>query len=146
MEIAMKLSVVALSVVLSGLGAVQVAQADAAADTLAEIRQTLGFVPSFVQAVPAAALPGAWIEVRDLMYSDSALDMKTKALISLGVSAQIPCEYCIIDDTASARRAGATDEEIKEAVAVAALTRHWSTIFNGNQVDLTTFKAEMAGN
>jgi len=75
----------------------------------------------------------------------TALDPKTKALPVLAVSAQIPCSCCIYDDTLNAKRAGATDEEIKEAVAVAALSRHWSTIFNGNQVDLETFKSEMGG-
>jgi hypothetical protein len=33
---------------------------------------------------------------------------------------------------------GATDEEIREAVAMAAVVRHWSTMLNGMQVDLTT--------
>jgi AhpD family alkylhydroperoxidase len=73
------------------------------------------------------------------------LDPKVKALISLAVAAQIPCDYCIWADTNSARQAGATDAEIAEAVAIAALTRHWSTIFNGLQVDLETFKREMGG-
>ena len=75
----------------------------------------------------------------------TALDLKTKALIGLAVAAQIPCSCCIYDDTGNAKRAGATDEEIKEAVAVAAQSRHWSTIFNGNQVDLEIFKSEMGG-
>lgn len=70
---------------------------------------------------------------------------KTKALISLAVAAQIPCTYCIWADTQSARLAGATDEEIREAVAMAALTRHWSTVFNGMQVDFETFKKELGG-
>ena len=42
-------------------------------------------------------------------------------------------------------RAGATEEEIQEAVAMAALPRHWSTIFNGMQVDFDQFKKEMGG-
>ena len=41
--------------------------------------------------------------------------------------------------------AGASEEEIEEAVAISALTRHWSTVFNGMQVDLDQFKKEMAG-
>ena len=66
-------------------------------------------------------------------------------LISLAVAAQIPCQYCIWSDTRDAKAAGATDEEIGEAVTMAALTRHWSTIFNGMQVDFDTFKKEMGG-
>jgi hypothetical protein len=34
---------------------------------------------------------------------------------------------------AAARFNGATNEEIREAVAVAAITRHWSTMLNGMQ-------------
>jgi AhpD family alkylhydroperoxidase len=140
-----RLSAVMLSLALAA-SAVSARADEAAADAaLAEIEASLGFVPSFVSALPRAAIPGAWAEARDLLYSDTALDARTKALISLAVAAQIPCSYCIYDDTNAARRAGATDEQIKEAVAVAALTRHWSTIFNGNQVDLATFKAEMGG-
>ena len=37
---------------------------------------------------------------------------------------------------------GATDEEIKEAVASAANTRHWSTVLNGAGVEFEEFKAE----
>jgi AhpD family alkylhydroperoxidase len=84
--------------------------------------------------------------VKALQFSDStALPTKVKALISLAVSAQIPCGHCIWEDTESARQAGATDEEIAEAVAIAASTRHWSTIFHGMQVDLKTFKEELGG-
>lgn len=115
-------------------------------ETLKEIQETMGSVPSFIKAFPKAGLPGAWAEVRDLEFSDNtALPPKTKALISLAVSAQIPCQYCIYADTLTAKRNGATDEEIAEAVGMAALTRHWSTIFNGLQIDFATFKKEIGG-
>lgn len=112
----------------------------------AEMTRMMGGVPTFVKAFPKEAIAGAWAEVRDLQLSDkTALDAKTKALISLAVSAQIPCTYCIYEDTLDARRAGATDQEIQEAVALSALTRHWSTVLNGMQVDMATFKKEMGG-
>jgi len=114
--------------------------------TKADIQETLGGVPSFVSQIADSALPGLWMQTKELEFStDTALDPKTKALISLGVAAQIPCTYCIWMDTNSARAAGATDQEIAEAVAVAGMTRNWSTIFNGLQVDLATFKAELGG-
>jgi AhpD family alkylhydroperoxidase len=114
--------------------------------TLKDIQSTMGGVPSFVKQFPKAGLPGAWAEVKAIELSDkTALPPKVKSLISLAVAAQIPCNYCIWSDTQDAKRAGATDEEIQEAVAMAALTRHWSTIFNGMQVDFDTFKKEMGG-
>ncbi|MCC6983113.1 MAG: carboxymuconolactone decarboxylase family protein [Bauldia sp.] len=128
-----------------GTGAAQEVPASAAA-AYEDIRATAGFVPSFVYAFPESAIAGAWAELKALEFSDdTALDARTKALISLAVSAQIPCQYCIWLDTNSARAAGASDQEIREAVAISALTRHWSTVFNGMQVDFETFKREFGG-
>src|SRR5205814_7053054 len=72
-----------------------------------------------------------------------AIPAKYRALIRLAVSSQIPCQYCIYADTSDARVFGATDEEIKEAIMHGAMTREWSTILNGNMVDLTAFKKEI---
>ncbi|ESY85529.1 MULTISPECIES: carboxymuconolactone decarboxylase family protein [unclassified Mesorhizobium] len=120
------------------------AHADDYDATLKDIQSTMGGVPSFVKQFPKTGLPGAWAEVKAIELSDkTALPPKVKSLISLAVAAQIPCTYCIWSDTQDAKRAGATNEEIQEAVAMAALTRHWSTIFNGMQVDFDTFKKEM---
>ncbi|TIT87509.1 MAG: carboxymuconolactone decarboxylase family protein, partial [Mesorhizobium sp.] len=111
------------------------AQADDYDAAIKDIQSTMGGVPSFVKQFPKAGLPGAWAEVKAIELSDkTALPPKVKSLISLAVAAQIPCNYCIWSDTQDAKRAGATDEEIQEAVAMAAITRHWSTIFNGMQV------------
>ena len=70
------------------------------------------------------------------------LNGKTKELIGLAVAAQIPCQYCIYFHTAAARANGATDEEIRETVAMAAVVRHWSTVLNGMQVDIAGFKRD----
>ncbi|RVC73213.1 carboxymuconolactone decarboxylase family protein [Mesorhizobium sp. M4A.F.Ca.ET.022.05.2.1] len=122
------------------------AQADDYDAAIKDIQSTMGGVPSFVKQFPKAGLPGAWAEVKAIELSDkTALPPKVKSLISLAVAAQIPCNYCIWSDTQVAKRAGATDEEIQEAVAMAAITRHWSTIFNGMQVDFEQFKKEMGG-
>src|SRR4029079_6009148 len=109
--------------------------------TYKDIENTFRNVPGVLTGFLKAGLPGAWAEVKAIELSDkTALSPKVKALISLAVAAQIPCQYCIWSDTQDAKRAGATDEEIQEAVAMAALTRHWSTIFNGMQVDFEQFK------
>ncbi len=116
-------------------------------DVHAEMTAAFGGVPTFVGGIADAALPGLWKTAKEFQFNpDTALDPKTKALISLAVSAQIPCEYCIWQDTGSAKTAGATDQEIAEAVAIAAMTRAWSTIFHGTQTDFDTFQAELGGN
>lgn len=115
-------------------------------DVMKEAQSMLGGVPTFVHQIPTAALPGFWVEERDLEFSDkTALDAKTKALISLAVAAQIPCQYCIWEDTNTLKQLGATDEEIGEAVAMAGLTRNASTLFNGLQVDFEQFKKDLGG-
>lgn len=139
-------SLIAVAGVFAGALASTPARADDYDATLKDIQSTMGGVPSFVKQFPKAGLPGAWAEVKAIELSDkTALTPKEKSLISLAVAAQIPCSYCIWSDTENARHAGATDEEIQEAVAMAALTRHWSTIFNGMQVDFDQFKKEMGG-
>jgi AhpD family alkylhydroperoxidase len=145
----MKTTASALVVSLSVLGGALLtgpaaAQDDASRTTaLEDIEETLGFVPTFLQQMPAAGFAGAWQQLKDLEFSeDTALDAKTKALVGLAVVSQIPCHYCIWADTESARAAGATEEEIREAVAIAATERYWSTMLNGLQVDFETFKQE----
>jgi len=110
-----------------------------------DVEKTLGGVPTFMKQLPDAALAGAWQEIKDMEFSDTVLPGKVKSLISLAVAAQIPCQYCIWADTVEAKQAGASDQEIAEAVTISALTRHWSTIFNGLQVDLDQFKKELGG-
>lgn len=110
---------------------------------IADVEKTLGMVPEFIKIHPKAGLAGAWLQLKELEFSENtALSPKVKALIELGVVAQIPCQYCIWADIRSARAAGATEEEIREAVAVAATGRYWSTMLNGLEADFDTFKAE----
>jgi AhpD family alkylhydroperoxidase len=111
--------------------------------TYQDIERTLGSVPSFFKQIPEAGLAGAWSEFKSVQLNPStALNGKVKELIGLAVSAQIPCQYCIYFHTAAAKANGATEQEIKEAVAMAAIVRHWSTVLNGMQVDPTVFKSE----
>jgi len=114
-----------------------------AKDTYRDIEATLGIVPGFLKAFPEAGIAGAWGEFKAVQLDPhTALSGKEKQLIGLAVSAQIPCAYCIYFHTAAARANGATDEEVREAVAMAAITRHWSTVLNGMSVDLPTFRKE----
>ena len=49
------------------------------------------------------------------------------------------CEYCIPAHTALAKAAGATDEEIKTAVAIAADVALNSSMLYGSQFNMTKF-------
>ncbi len=119
------------------------AQDSSAQATYQDIERTLGSVPSFFKAFPESGIAGAWAEFKSIQLNPKTkLDGKTKELLGLAVAAQIPCQYCIYFHTAAAKANGATDEEIRETVAMAAVVRHWSTVLNGMQVDLAGFKHE----
>src|SRR5258708_40013416 len=119
------------------------APAGDASATYQDIEKTLGIVPGFFKVFPQSGIAGAWDEFKTVQLSpNTALDGKTKQLIGLAVAAQIPCQYCIYFHTAAATANGATPEEVRETVAMAAIVRHWSTVLNGMQVDLVGFQRE----
>ena len=119
------------------------APAGDATATYQDIEKTLGMVPGFFKVFPQSGIAGAWDEFKTLQLNpNTALDGKTKQLIGLAVAAQIPCQYCIYFHASAAKANGASKEEIAEAVAMAAMTRHWSTVLNGMEVDLDSFKKD----
>jgi AhpD family alkylhydroperoxidase len=129
---------------LAGTARAETKSNPAAQAARADITKTLGFGPQFLLRMPDAALPGAWEEMKSLQLNPAtALNGKSKELIGLGVSAQIPCKYCIYAHTEFAKLNGASEAEIGEAVAMAAITRHWSTFLNGTQTDEAKFRAEI---
>ncbi|HYZ62859.1 MAG TPA: carboxymuconolactone decarboxylase family protein [Acetobacteraceae bacterium] len=111
--------------------------------TYRDIEATLGSVPSMFKLFPEGGIAGAWAEFKSVQLNPkTALSGKEKELIGLAVAAQIPCSYCIYFHTQAAKLNGATDAEIREAVAMAAISRHWSTVLNGMQVDAEGFRRE----
>ena len=97
----------------------------------------------FTDTYPDYALKSA-LDARNVLEGkDAQLDAKTRDLIALAVSAQIPCTYCVYAHLKDARAHGASESEIREAVATAATVRHWSTVLNGMGYDFETFKKEM---
>ncbi len=111
-------------------------------EVYADIRKTWGFVPSFMRQFPRNGVAGAWQAAKGLELSDKTeLPMKYKSLIGLAVSSQASCKQCVIFTKAMAKKAGASDIEINEAIAMASLTRFWSTILNGNEVENAAFRS-----
>jgi AhpD family alkylhydroperoxidase len=107
-----------------------------------EIEDQFGTVPVMFKVYPEYGLAGAWENFKALSGPESKIPAKYRELLQLAVASQIPCQYCIYFHTAAAKAAGATDDEIQEAVAQGAQTRHWSMILQGNQIDFETFKKE----
>lgn len=109
---------------------------------LKDIETTLGFVPQFFRSVPDSQLPSFWDMMKNFQIGETALDTKTKELIGLAVASQIPCDYCIYFHTEVARHKGATEQQIREAVGMAAMTRMASTVLNGSQIDAMQFRKD----
>ncbi|HJL79108.1 MAG TPA: carboxymuconolactone decarboxylase family protein [Candidatus Marinimicrobia bacterium] len=78
------------------------------------------------------------------LFSDSAVPEKEAHLAALAASVVIKCQYCIPYHKSELNRLGASDEEVKVAVQIAAEVMRMSTLFYGNEFDLEAFKASLA--
>lgn len=65
-------------------------------------------------------------ELKDKIFCEAELDTRTKRLIALGSAVAINCDECADHQKALAKEAGFTEEQINEAIAVAALIRFGS--------------------
>lgn len=63
--------------------------------------------------------------------ADGVISSKNKELIALGVAFTTQCPYCIEIHAKRAREAGATEQEISEAVFVAAALRAGAAVTHG---------------
>ncbi|UCC72531.1 MAG: carboxymuconolactone decarboxylase family protein [Gemmatimonadota bacterium] len=61
----------------------------------------------------------AFLKMEEAAFSDGALPRKVKELIATGISVVIDCESCMQWHIEQARIAGATKQEVLEAVEVA---------------------------
>ena len=139
---------IALAVVVLGMvlvyGAVKAADLQSSDEAVAEMKQMIGKMPFKIQNYPSSAMAGGWALIKSTdMNKDTALSLKVHELIGLAVASQTPCEYCIYFHQKAARAAVASEEEVREAVHMASLVRHWSTVLYGNQSDFNEFKAEV---
>jgi AhpD family alkylhydroperoxidase len=108
-----------------------------------DIKQHLGLVPSWFEAVPDSIAENEWATMRDLQLSDeTAIPPKYKELMGLAVSGATRCRYCAYFHTEAAKMFGATEEEVSEAALIAKHTMGWSTYLNAMQLDYDEFVAE----
>jgi AhpD family alkylhydroperoxidase len=71
----------------------------------------------------APGIHDAFQEFSRQVFADGALPEKTKQLIAVAVAHVTQCPYCIRSHTRLAQRRGASDQEIMEAIWVAAEMR-----------------------
>ena len=65
-----------------------------------------------------------------------ALDALTKELIYVAVSTTNQCHYCIASHTASARKAGMSEEMFGELMAVVGMANETNRLASGYQVPI----------
>ena len=76
-----------------------------------------------------------WESVKQIM-APGALDAVTKEMIYLAISASNQCGYCIASHTAAARKAGMTDAQFAELMAVIGMANETNRLASGYQVEI----------
>ena len=82
-----------------------------------------------------ATLRRTWESVKEVM-APGALDVLTKEMLYLAVSASNQCGYCIASHTAGARKAGMTDAMLAELMAVVGMANETNRLASGHQVEI----------
>ena len=108
-----------------------------------DVRDTLGLVPSWFDAIPDEVFDQEWQLFKHFEFGETAIPSKYKELMGVAIHSETKCRYCTLFHTEAAKMFGATDEEIQEAVHYAKHTVGWSAYLNGAQVDYDTFAEEL---
>ena len=108
-----------------------------AEDTVREVKTANPFIALHPEAQQAAA--AAYYEAVEKNVFNGAIPLKHAQLAAISASVAMKCVYCNPAHAAFARAAGATEEEIKTAVAIAADVALNSSMLYGSQFDMDTF-------
>ena len=90
--------------------------------------------------------PEMWKKFMDYyshVFADGALTAKEKALIAFGVAHAIQCPYCFDSYTQALLEMGVNQEQMIEAVHVAAAIRGGATLAHGMQAKNVIKKLEL---
>ncbi|MGB0395135.1 MAG: carboxymuconolactone decarboxylase family protein [Flavobacteriaceae bacterium] len=90
-------------------------------------------------AADAAAYFGAWNKI----FTQGPIALKEARLAAISASAAMKCEYCITAQVHLAKAAGATDDEIKAAIFIAAEVARFSTLLYGNEFGMDNLKGAL---
>lgn len=82
-----------------------------------------------------ATLRRTWESVKSIM-APGALDALTKEMIYVAISATNQCGYCIASHTAGARKAGMTDQQFAELMAVVGMANETNRLASGYQIEI----------
>ena len=83
-------------------------------------------------------LERTWTSLKQIM-KEGALSPVVKELIYVAVSITNGCEYCIKSHSLAAKKKGATDEMLKEMIAVTGMANETNKLVEGYQVEVDDF-------
>ena len=112
------------------------AEVRAVYDDIKATRKT-DYVNNFWKALAhhPPTLRRTWESIKQVM-APGALDVLTKEMVYLAISATNGCGYCIASHTAGARKAGMTDAMLGELMAVVGMANETNGLANGYQVEI----------
>ena len=113
----------------------------------AEEKKELLAASPFNSVYPESILKSAntYFNAQMGLYKEGAIAEKEAHLVALGTSAAVKCQYCIPYHISELKKLGASENEIKTAVLIAADIMRMSTLFYGNEFDLAAFKKMLRG-
>ncbi len=96
----------------------------------------------------APEISGAFKKFSQAVFADGALPAKTKQLIAVAVAHVTQCPYCIRGHTELAVKHGASEQEVMEAIWVAAEMRAGAAYAHANLAleTMNQWQAEHSGN
>jgi AhpD family alkylhydroperoxidase len=112
------------------------AEVRAVYDDIMSTRQT-DYINNFWKAIAhdLPTLRRTWESIKQIM-APGAIDPLTKEMIYLAVSASNQCGYCIASHTAAARKAGMSNAQFAELMAVAGMANETNRLASGYQVEI----------
>ncbi|AGB15535.1 alkylhydroperoxidase AhpD family core domain protein [Halovivax ruber XH-70] len=111
-------------------------------ETRADIEESLGFVPGFLDGLPEQALVNEWPTMKRFLFGESAIDPKVREFVGLAVAAAIGCEYCRHFHKGVAQLHGASEAELSELAFLASYTPRYSAMIQAQDYDVDTFYEE----
>jgi AhpD family alkylhydroperoxidase len=76
-----------------------------------------------------------WTRLKAIMQPGKKIDLLTKEIIALAVSATNNCTYCINSHTAAVQKLGLDNEGLAEVLAVVGLFNQMNSLANAYQVE-----------
>lgn len=74
------------------------------------------------------------------IFTQGPIALKEARLVAISASVAMKCEYCITAQVHMAKAAGATEDEIKAAIFIAAEVARFSTLLYGNEFGMDNLK------